>query len=74
MEVITVRPKLYGFYSKILRSISNANPTGGIKPADNAAFGAQPQGCGKSTVRRIDRQDRPDSRRSPENAFTVAVS
>ena len=35
---------------RILRSISNANPTGGIKPSDNAAFGVQPQGYG----RRID--------------------
>jgi len=38
--------------------MSNANRTGGIKPADNAAFGVQPQGCGKSTGRRIDRQQR----------------
>jgi len=33
-------------YGKILRSFSNANPTGGIKPTDNAAFGVQPQGYG----------------------------
>ena len=33
-------------YGKILRSISNADPAGGIKPHDNAAFGAQPQGYG----------------------------
>jgi hypothetical protein len=33
-------------YCKILRSFSNANPAGGIKPADNAAFGVQPQGYG----------------------------
>jgi hypothetical protein len=26
--------------------MSNANRTGGIKPADNAAFGVQPQGYG----------------------------
>jgi len=27
-----------------LRAISNAKPTVGIKPLDNAAFGVQPQG------------------------------
>jgi hypothetical protein len=30
----------------MLRSISNANPTGGIKACDNAAFGPEPQGYG----------------------------
>jgi hypothetical protein len=33
----------------------DANPTGGIKPCDNAAFGAQPQGYGW----RIDWQQSP---------------
>jgi hypothetical protein len=28
----------------MLRAVSNANPTGGIKASDNAAFGFQPQG------------------------------
>jgi hypothetical protein len=32
--------------SRILRIVSNANPTGGIKATDNAAFGAEPQGYG----------------------------
>jgi hypothetical protein len=35
-----------GFYGKILRIVSTANPTGSIKPTDNAAFGVQPQGYG----------------------------
>jgi hypothetical protein len=39
MENITVR-----LGSRNLRIVSNANPTGSIKPDDNAAFGAQPQG------------------------------
>jgi hypothetical protein len=44
MESITVRlaPGGYGF--KILRSITNANPSGGIPARDNAAFGLHPQG------------------------------
>jgi hypothetical protein len=29
-----------------LQPILDANPTGGIRPFDNAAFGAQPQGYG----------------------------
>jgi hypothetical protein len=45
MENITVRPSSR-IYGRILRSISNANPIGGIKPCDNAAFGDQPQGYG----------------------------
>ena len=40
MENITVRLSSRNFTG----SVSNANPTGGIKPSDNAAFGAQPQG------------------------------
>jgi hypothetical protein len=39
MENITVRPS-----SRILRIVSNANPIGGIKAPDNAAFSVQPQG------------------------------
>jgi hypothetical protein len=37
-----------GFHGKIqdLRIVSDTNPTGGIKTADNAAFGVQPQGYG----------------------------
>jgi hypothetical protein len=35
-----------GFQVRKLRSISNANPTGGIKACDNAAFGLEPQGYG----------------------------
>jgi len=30
----------------IIGIVSNANPTGGIKAGDNAAFGVQPQGFG----------------------------
>src|ERR1700675_3210278 len=74
MEIITValssRDLRQVGYGRILRSFSNANPSGGIKPADNAAFGAQPQGYGW----RIDRQEHPASRRVAENACTVAVS
>jgi hypothetical protein len=48
MEIITVRLSSRDLgqdgHGKILRSFSNANPSGGIKPADNAAFGVQPQG------------------------------
>jgi hypothetical protein len=29
---------------------SNANPTGGIKAGDNAAFGIQPQGFGPNRI------------------------
>src|SRR5947208_15197841 len=32
--------------SRILRIVTNPNPTGGIKATDNAAFAAQPQGYG----------------------------
>jgi hypothetical protein len=35
-----------GFQGSKLRSISDANPTGGIKACDNAAFGLEPQGYG----------------------------
>jgi hypothetical protein len=35
--------------SWILRIVSNANPSGGIKTSDNAAFGVEPQGYGKQT-------------------------
>jgi hypothetical protein len=45
MENIRVR-LAPGIYGRILRAVSNANSTGGIKPSDNAAFGAQPQGYG----------------------------
>ena len=41
VEIITVR-LAPGF----LRIISNANPSGGIKAGENAAFGVQPQGYG----------------------------
>jgi hypothetical protein len=44
MENITVRLRLPGIYGRNLRIISNANPTGGIKASDNAAFGVEPQG------------------------------
>jgi hypothetical protein len=54
MENITVRPS-----SRILRIVSNANPTGGIKASDNAAFGVQPQGYG--VANRL--AGRPDGRR-----------
>jgi hypothetical protein len=53
MENIRVRLGS-GFHGRILRNVSNANPTGGIKGWDNAAFGVQPQGYG----RRIDRRAR----------------
>jgi hypothetical protein len=63
MENITVR-LAPGFDGGILRAISNANPTGGIRPRHieprhNAAFGAQPQGYGKDMGRRIDWQEGP---------------
>jgi hypothetical protein len=45
MESISVRPKLKDLRQD-RRSISNANPAGGIKPCDNAAFSDQPQGYG----------------------------
>jgi hypothetical protein len=41
VENITVRLKLQD-----LRIVSNANPSGGIKASDNAAFGVRPQGYG----------------------------
>jgi hypothetical protein len=44
MEIITVR-LAPGF----LRIISNANPSGGIKASENAAFGVQPQGYDRET-------------------------
>jgi hypothetical protein len=53
-----------------LRIVSNANPTGGIKAPDNAAFGVQPQGW----ARQIDWRQRPMAATAPENAFTMAVS
>jgi hypothetical protein len=54
-----------------LRSISNASPTGGIKPADNAAFGVQPQGYGVAN-RLAGKALTPPA--LPENASSVAVS
>ena len=45
VESITVR-LAPGCMAGSLRSVSNANPSGGIKVSDNAAFGAQPQGYG----------------------------
>jgi len=36
-----------------LQIVSNANPVGGIKAKDNAAFGAPPQGSGLS-IRRLE--------------------
>src|SRR5258708_33097664 len=36
----------FALSSRNLRIVSNANPTGGIKAWDNAAFGVQPQGYG----------------------------
>jgi hypothetical protein len=45
MENIRVR-LAPGIYGRILRAVSNANSTGGIKSSDNAAFGGQPQGYG----------------------------
>jgi hypothetical protein len=44
VENITVRLKLQD-----LRIVSNANPSGGIKASDNAAFGVRPQGYGRGT-------------------------
>jgi hypothetical protein len=35
---------LQGFRAGSYDQISNANPTGGIKACDNAAFGLEPQG------------------------------
>jgi len=34
----------------IIGIVSNANPTGGIKAGDNAAFGVQPQGFGPNRM------------------------
>jgi hypothetical protein len=34
----------------IIGVVSNANPTGGIKAGDNAAFGVQPQGFGANRM------------------------
>jgi len=34
----------------IIGVVSNANPTGGIKAGDNAAFGVQPQGFGANQM------------------------
>src|SRR3954453_20528187 len=39
--------------TKIYGSSRTDNRTGGIKPDDNAAFGAQPQGCGRLFDRRL---------------------
>jgi hypothetical protein len=41
----------------ISRIVSDANPAGGIKASDNAAFGVEPQGYGW----RIDWQEGPSS-------------
>jgi hypothetical protein len=54
MKNITVRPS-----SRFLRIVSNANPAGGIKSRDNAAFGVRPQGYGKETGWRIDWREGP---------------
>jgi hypothetical protein len=74
MENITVRPSVLRIYGKVLRPISNANPTGGIKAGDNAAFDAEPQGYGVANrmAERPETADRPV--RLPENASSVAVS
>jgi hypothetical protein len=45
----------------------DADPTGGIQPSDNAAFGAQPQGYGWLF-------DWQQSSMPPQNACSVAVS
>jgi hypothetical protein len=45
MENIRVRLSFQEFTAASTIDL-DANPTGGIQPCDNAAFGAQPQGYG----------------------------
>jgi hypothetical protein len=65
VESITVR---LGF--KEIKDRLECEPSGGIKTADNAAFGGQPQGY-EVTNRLAEGARRP---RPPQNAFSVAVS
>src|SRR5258705_3783273 len=62
-----------GFQGRKLRSISNANPTGGIKACDNAAFGLEPQGYGMAH-RLAYGLPTADKANAPQNAPSMAVS